>query len=60
VITYWSTWYLNQYWLPQDMTDINEKLFKGLSIAIKTMKNVKELVEIGLNEVFDRLVLCHY
>jgi len=34
--------------------------FQGLSIAIKTMKIVKELVEIGLNEVFDRLVLYYY
>ena len=53
VVIYWSAQYLNQYWSPQDMTGIDQKVFARLSVAIKTMEIVivEELVEIGLNEV---------
>ena len=51
VVIYWSAQYLNQYWSPQDMTGIDQKVFARLSVAIKTMEIVEELVKIGLNEV---------
>jgi len=50
------------YWLPDSLTNIDcletwltliERSFQGLFVAIKTVKIVEELVEIGLNEVCD-------
>jgi len=45
VVTYWSAQYLNQYWSSQDMTGIDQKVFARLSVAIKTMEIVEELVK---------------
>ena len=55
------------WWLPVDLPNISantdrfetwlvsiERSFQGLSVAVKTVRIVKELVEIWLNEVCDR------
>jgi len=38
------------------VTGINQKYFQGLSVAIDTVRIVKELVEIWPNEVYDTKV----
>jgi len=58
------------WWLPVDLPNISantdhfeawlvsiERSFQGLSIAIKTVRIVEELVEIWLNEVYDRVLV---
>jgi len=46
--------------LPQDIFAIFERVFKGLFGIIKSVKINKELTEIGLNEVYDRLQVILY